>query len=80
MQSETAKCIRNGKMNSELSSRELVPGDIIELHTGDHVPADCRVVKLIDLTAARVDDPMAVMKHFNTNQDGNLVGSRVQMV
>ncbi len=31
---------------SELPSRELVPGDVVELHVGDRVPADIRVVAL----------------------------------
>ena len=31
---------------SELPSRELVPGDVVELHVGDRVPADIRVIAL----------------------------------
>jgi magnesium-transporting ATPase (P-type) len=31
---------------AELPARELVPGDIIELHVGDRVPADVRVISL----------------------------------
>jgi len=46
MQSETAKCYRNGTLISDLPARELVPGDIIELRAGDRVPADIRVVTL----------------------------------
>ncbi len=31
---------------SELPARELVPGDIVLIHTGDKVPADVRILQL----------------------------------
>lgn len=37
------KCVRGGK-DMEISSEELVPGDVISLSEGDMVPADCRVL------------------------------------
>lgn len=46
MSAETARVWRDGQLFSELPARELVPGDIIELHAGDRVPADCRLVRL----------------------------------
>lgn len=46
LQGETARVIRGGKMISDLASRELVPGDVVELHVGDKVPADLRVCVL----------------------------------
>lgn len=46
MQSEHAKVFRDGVYISDLPSRELVPGDIVELRVGDKVPADMRVVKM----------------------------------
>ena len=74
MQSETAKCLRNGKWNTELSSRELVPGDIVELRTGDRVPADCRVLKLKTATmrveqASLTGESVAVGKVLEPVQD-----------
>lgn len=47
LQSETA--IRNGK-NITISSRELLPGDIILLKQGDIIPADVRFVEVNDIT------------------------------
>ena len=37
----TCKVIRNSKVET-ISSKELVPGDIVILDTGDYVPADMR--------------------------------------
>ena len=46
MQSETARCLRDGEWRHDLPARELVPGDVVEVRTGDRVPADCRVARL----------------------------------
>jgi Ca2+-transporting ATPase len=53
LQSETARVLRDGKM-STINSREIVPGDIIEVKVGDRVPADARVVAL-KTTSLRID-------------------------
>mmetsp|Transcript_6027 Transcript_6027/g.13186 ORF Transcript_6027/g.13186 Transcript_6027/m.13186 type:complete len:1048 (+) Transcript_6027:98-3241(+) len=53
LQSETARVLRNGKMTT-INSRELVPGDIIEVKVGDRVPADTRVMEL-KTTSLRID-------------------------
>ena len=55
MQSETARCIRDGKMNHSLSASRLVPGDIIQIQIGDKVPADCRLLQL-KTTTLRVEE------------------------
>ena len=41
--SPKATVLRNGK-ETTIPSEDLVPGDIIILHTGDLVPADCRIL------------------------------------
>lgn len=50
IQSEHAAVIREGRKIPDLSAKELVPGDIVELKVGDKVPADMRVVELISST------------------------------
>ena len=40
--------VRNGQ-TINTSADELVPGDVIKLHTGDRVPADARIIKSIGL-------------------------------
>ncbi|KAL4402685.1 P-type ATPase [Malassezia pachydermatis] len=41
--SPTAHVIRDGQLIT-VAAPEVVPGDILELNTGDTVPADCRIV------------------------------------
>ncbi|KAL3786711.1 hypothetical protein ACHAWO_006154 [Cyclotella atomus] len=53
LQSETARVLRDGKM-STINSRELLPGDVIEVKVGDRVPADARVIEL-KTTSLRID-------------------------
>jgi len=42
--------IRDGKSDS-IDATQLVPGDIIELKTGDGVPADCRLLECMEIHA-----------------------------
>lgn len=44
MTPQIAKVIRNGK-KIEINAEELVKGDIIELESGNYVPADCRILE-----------------------------------
>ena len=44
----TVEVIREGE-NFEVDSKELVPGDVIVLESGDKVPADCRLLNAINL-------------------------------
>ena len=48
LSSHVAKVVRNGSMEV-VQSRELVPGDIVVLDTGDFVPADLRIVEAVNL-------------------------------
>lgn len=48
MASPKAKVIRNGQ-TLEIASKELVPGDLVILETGDFIPADLRLVESMNL-------------------------------
>jgi len=67
MQSDSARVVRDGKTIGALPATELVPGDVIELHVGDKVPADCRVCELKTATlraeqASLTGESVAVLK------------------
>ena len=68
LQSETAKCYRDGSLVPDLAAAELVPGDVVELATGDRVPADMRLVATHSATvkldqASLTGESDAVAKH-----------------
>ncbi len=48
MAAPTATVFRDGK-EVKLQARDLVPGDVILLHTGDRIPADARLLEAINL-------------------------------
>ena len=50
LSSHAAKVIRNGSLQV-IPSKELVPGDIVVLETGDYVPADIRLFEAVNLKA-----------------------------
>src|SRR4030066_399076 len=50
MAAPMAAVLRDGK-EAEIPSRELVPGDIIILRTGDKIPADARLIEAVNLKA-----------------------------
>eukprot|EP00752_Nemacystus_decipiens_P005424 g4916.t2 len=43
-----ATCLRGGKA-ADVLARELVPGDVVLVKSGDRIPADCRLVQTADL-------------------------------
>lgn len=54
---------------ASLPARELLPGDIVELHVGDKVPADIRMAKLVTATlraeqASLTGESVAVKKRL----------------
>lgn len=59
------RVIRDGKLQ-DLSARELVPGDIVQLETGNVIPADLRLLEAVNLRiqeAALTGESEAIEKH-----------------
>lgn len=59
---------------SELPARELVPGDIVEIHTGDKVPADVRILAL-KTAVMRVEQASLTGESVPVNKFAAAVGS-----
>lgn len=85
MQGESAKVIRGGKM-STVSSKDLVPGDVVELHVGDRVPADIRCIVMKTATvraeqAALTGESVAVQKSIDAiEEEETELQSKVNML
>lgn len=83
MAAPTASVLRDGA-EVKIPARELVPGDIILLHTGDRMPADARLLEAVNLQveeAALTGESIAVEKHIEPLPIDQLpVGDRKNMV
>ncbi|XAO26947.1 potassium/sodium efflux P-type ATPase, fungal-type [Cryptococcus bacillisporus CA1280] len=53
---DEALVLRNGRL-SRVSASSLVPGDIVSVHVGDRIPADCRILSFSS-SSFRVDQAM----------------------
>lgn len=70
------KVIRDGEL-SVISTRELVVGDIIELESGDKIPADAALINSIDLM---VDESLMTGESVPANkseEDDKIIGGTV---
>ena len=77
----TALVIRDGKEQT-MPARELVPGDVIILHTGDKVPADVRLVEAVNLKvdeAPLTGESVPVEKNVRVLPEEMPVPDRVNM-
>ena len=78
-----AKVVRNGNVEV-VPSKELVPGDIVVLDTGDYVPADLRLIEAINLKAQEASltgESVPVDKNTQTIEDEKVeLGDRTNMV
>jgi Ca2+-transporting ATPase len=66
-----ALVIRDG-IEKVIYARELVPGDIVILNTGDKVPADCRVIESFNLKtdeASLTGESTGIEKHEGVLED-----------
>jgi Ca2+-transporting ATPase len=83
MAAPTASVLRDG-VEVKIPARELVPGDVILLHTGDRMPADARLLEAINLQieeAALTGESVPVEKHIEPLPIDDLsVGDRKNMV
>ncbi|HLO13199.1 MAG TPA: cation-translocating P-type ATPase [Anaerolineales bacterium] len=83
MAAPTATVLRDG-IEVKIPAKDLVPGDVIVLHTGDRVPADARLLEAINLQveeAALTGESVPVEKHVHALDSEDLpVGDRKNMV
>ncbi len=83
MASPTATVLRDGT-EEKVAARDLVPGDVIILHTGDRIPADARLLEAINLQveeAALTGESVPVEKHIHALNKVDLpVGDRKNMI
>ena len=78
-----AKVIRNGNLDV-VPSKELVPGDIVVLDTGDFVPADLRIIEAVNLKsqeASLTGESLPVEKFANKIENKKIgIGDRSNML
>ena len=78
-----SKVIRDGKIKV-IPAKELVPGDIVVLDTGDYIPADLRVIEAVNLKAQEsslTGESVPVEKTTKTIEKTNVgIGDRTNML
>lgn len=83
MAAPTATVLRDG-IDVKVPAREVAPGDVVILHTGDRIPADGRIIESINLQieeAALTGESVPVEKHTDALPTQEMpVGDRKNMV
>ena len=83
MAAPTASVLRDGN-EIKIPARDLVPGDVILLHTGDRIPSDARLLEAVNLQveeAALTGESVPVEKHIQPLAGNDLpVGDRKNMI
>jgi len=77
----SATVVREGR-ERVLSSKDLVPGDIVVLRAGDRVPADIRLIEVYNLKvdeAPLTGESVPVEKRVETLPEETIVSDRVNM-
>ncbi len=78
-----SKVIRNGNMRV-IPARELVPGDIVVLDTGDYIPADLRIIEAVNLKSQEsslTGESVPVDKIEDTIEEAEIgIGDRKNML
>lgn len=83
MAAPSARVLRDGIIQT-VSSREIVPGDVVILEAGNYVPADGRLIESVNLSvseAALTGESQPVEKSTEAIDEPNLpIGDRTNMV
>ncbi|MFQ5711412.1 MAG: cation-translocating P-type ATPase [Candidatus Geothermarchaeales archaeon] len=82
MLAPTITVLRDGK-EIEISSKELVPGDLILLEVGDKIPADARLLEIANLQideAPLTGESVSVAKMVDALPESTYVADRKNMV
>ena len=72
-----ADVLRDGKA-VELPIEQLVPGDIVLLEQGDHIPADCRLIEAFSVqvnTAVITGEPVSLVREAAASDTDDLLHS-----
>jgi Ca2+-transporting ATPase len=75
MAAPTATVMRGGE-EQEIPAREVVPGDIIVLGTGDRIPADARIMEAINL---KVDEASLTGESIPVEKTSAVLGGDVEV-
>jgi sodium/potassium-transporting ATPase subunit alpha len=70
--------VERGGALIELPASELVPGDVIRIHDGDSVPADCRLIEAFGVqvnSAAITGESLPVARDAGPNEEHELTSS-----
>jgi len=82
MVSPTALVARNGK-REEIPAKNLVPGDVVLIEAGDRIPADSRLLDVINLKvdeASLTGESVPVGKEISILKEETALGDRKNMV
>ncbi|OQN97548.1 hypothetical protein B0A48_16702 [Cryoendolithus antarcticus] len=69
LSSPTASAVRDGK-SVTVSTQEIVPGDLVEMKTGDVVPADVRIIEAVNF---ETDEALLTGESLPVRKDANSV-------
>ena len=83
LSAHASKVIRDGKIDV-VQSRELVPGDVVVLDTGDYIPADLRIIEAVNLKSQEsslTGESVPVEKNAEVIKDEKVgIGDRTNML
>ena len=63
--------VMRGGLEEIIAAKEIVPGDVVLLEAGDRVPADARLIEVVDLKA---DEAVLTGESTDITKDLNVVG------